>query len=188
LKRLFRDKILNPPFQFYDYFFSDYFSDLLNKGFFYKIYEFFQSFQLLNHFKAKELWIKHQSIFESEVLFRELELFKIIELLFMVYNENINSISLKTTRLLREKIPEIGFSELIKTFLRLDIHILEFALSLLNNEIHKIVYKLSKYDLLEEFEPKESSIIKDIYANKFNLIKERVPIIKRKIEEKYVHE
>ena len=106
----------------------------------------------------------------------------------MVYNENINSISLKTTRLLREKIPEIGFSELIKTFLRLDIHILEFALSLLNNEIHKIVYKLSKYDLLEEFEPKESSIIKDIYANKFNLIKERVPIIKRKIEEKYVHE
>jgi len=60
-------------------FFSDYFSDLQSRDFFYKIYEFFQSFQLLYTFKVKELWIKNQSVFESEVLFRELELFKIIE-------------------------------------------------------------------------------------------------------------
>ncbi len=189
LKRVFRNKIFNPTAQFYDFFFSNNFSDLLGIGFFNKIYEFFQCFQLLDSFKAKGLWIKNQSVLECEALFRECDLFKIIELLFMVYNENTNSISFKTTRLLKKKILEIEFPGIMRLFQRLEIKILDFALSILKNEIHKIVSNLSKYDLLEEFEPNESHILfKDIFADKFNLIKERIPIIKRKFEEKYIHE
>ena len=67
LKRVFRDRILIPPSQFFDFFFSDYFSALLRRDFFNKIYDFFQSFQFLDIFKAKELWIKNQSVLESEV-------------------------------------------------------------------------------------------------------------------------
>ena len=189
LKRVFRNKIFNPPMQFYDFFFSNYFSDLLSRDFFSKIYEFFQSFQLLDYFKAKELWIKNQSVLECEVLFRDYEMFKIIELLFMVYRKNINSIPLKSTRLLKKRIVEIGFPGLMKLFQRLEFKKLDFALSILDDEIHKIVHKLSKYDLLEEFEPKGSYFLfKHMYADKFNLIKERISIIKRKFEEKYIHE
>ena len=189
LKRIFRNKIFNPPTQFYDFFFSSYFSDLLSRDFSFRIYEFFQSFQLLDNFKTKELWIKNQSVLECKAFFKEYRLFKIIELLFMVYREKINSIPLKTTRLLKKRIIEIGFPGLMKLFQRLEFKKLDFALAILDDEIHKIVHKLSKYDLLEEFEPKGSYFLfKHMYADKFNLIKERIPIIKRKFEEKYIHE
>lgn len=180
--------IFNPPDEFSDFFYSDYFKNFLQNEIPENIFHFFRAFSAIYTDKARKLWIDKKNNIETDALFIELELDRLFELFYFAYYENYSSIPARSLELLKEKIKELEFHELIRVLLRIDFVLLEVFLSLFENEIKEKVLNLSKYEILKEFEPEDSIMFLPTYGKQLDLIKTRIPVIQKKIDEKYIHE
>lgn len=76
----------------------------------------------------------------------------------------------------------------MNSLLRIDYVVLEVVLSLFDNEISDNVSKLSKFEVLMEFEPEKNIMFKPTFGKYLDLIKKKIPLIQKKMEEKYIHE
>lgn len=188
LKNVFPSIILNAPDEFYDFLYSNCCSKLLQNEDPENTYNFFRVFSFFDSIKARKLWNERKNIIETNTLLIELDLNKIFELFYFAYYENYNSIPTRSLKFLKTKVKEIKFHELMQVLLIIDYVLLEVVLSLFENEIKEKVLKLSKFEVLKEFEREKNIMFKPIYRKQLDLIKKKIPVIQKKLDEKYIHE
>jgi len=183
----FKEVIINPPAEFFDFFKSEGFINLINSSSFTDINDFFFTLLKLYPDFSKYIWEENSSYFKSLDFKYKLQKAKYSQIyyFFMFNLSSSDQLTPDIVKLLKEKIESNDFKQLIQSLIQFNHLDLAFNLSNFKKEINKIILNTSKkflkYGLQDHFLSKEEK-------NNLRYIKENLPIINQKINEKYFFE